>query len=235
MKVTLIIASILLVVGFAFAAGNLPVLSESSSGMPNYKVSDQAPMAPLTAWTLQYDDGTCESGLACSSSPNRNGSDYDMPDMTGAFDPLGEIIQVDFYSRTIIGGPNAFLYVEGFRNPTAPGGSCTGSPNWVNGAPTVSMAWSTVNISPGWAVHENDNIIVDVYHSTTVFYLGRDTTAPHSGRSYICSSPCGITTWTGVTSIGFPGDWGIHVFVDDTLPVELFSFTASANQDHLTV
>ena len=52
--------------------------------------------------------------------------------------------------------------------------------------------------------------------------LDTDTSA---GVSFILAPDCGLTSWGTVDAIGYPGNWVMRAVIDDTIPVELQTFS----------
>lgn len=231
MKLSLIL-SVLLIAGFAFAANDIPVLSETADGSIPVITSSPAPEIPLTVYHLQYDDGTGESGLGCGSAPSRFGVRMTPPVTNPPFRrgiiKLSYWINTNYYLSTI---PAEMWWdvnpVWNF-NPDlfAPWRSTT-----VTALPTYT--WLTATITTWWVNQQADFMIDGFSTPSGYIYWGRDTTAPAAARSYLQSATCGgagnYQLWKTVTSIGFSGDFLIRCDIDDTVPVELFSFSATSN------
>lgn len=54
--------------------------------------------------------------------------------------------------------------------------------------------------------------------------LGHDSTSS-AGTSFIRAPDCGVASWITVDSIGYAGNWVMRAVIDDTIPVELQTFT----------
>jgi hypothetical protein len=232
MKVTLIIASILLIAGFAFAVNKTPVLQHDSSAR---HITAKPPVSPLTTWTLQYDDGTGEYNVGCGSADTRAGVLFTPPDFNGPMGNNGEIISVTYWLDAIYNSYPCELELWNTYWDVVPGGAGVTPDNSQAIPLPTSGVWTVNTLTPAWYVNDAFDFIVNLYRQSYSFYIAIDQSSPNQYRSYFESNVCNsgtIQNFRLIGSIGggtFAGNWLFRIQVWDDLPVELFSFSATAN------
>jgi hypothetical protein len=153
------------------------------------------------------------------------------------------------------GGPNDFA-VGVSATLTPPFGITSTTYNVFTGsstAPTLTAltfkAWQgggtpgpEIGAQAGMSVADGDHTIAiapAIVVNSAAFYIGLlqpqtdsgiriglDTTSS-AGTSFIRAPDCGATLFTSVDTLGFPGNWVIRAVIDDTIPVELQTFTVN--------
>lgn len=179
--------------------------------------------------TLQYDDGTCESGLGYGVAGLIVSDlvNFDVPTVCTQAGLSVVGISAKVNSNTALswalhqGGPApGVARVAGtFATPIIGPGPCPTYQTMVTRAIPAGAAVvaGTANFFFGVV---GDNI-----------YAARDTDAPHAGRIWVCTgsgTSCASPTYlSSITSFFAGGDWLIRAVVEDSecVPVELQSFS----------
>ncbi len=236
--ITLTVCAALIVVGSQLSAGrpSSPVTTAAGAAAFSGPIPDELPpvtRGPMTITRdearavsiLQYDDGTCESGLGLQSGAWSSLVDFDVPTLCtqAGLSVVGVTVKAN--SNTA----NSFVM---YQAGAAPGAGRLAiplsSPLVGNGACPGVQTLQTRAIAPGAAVvNGTDNFFAGVYGSA---YIGRDT-GPSAGRLWLCTFGTAASCYspTYLAGLGFGGNWMIRVAVEDTncVPVELQSLSIS--------
>ena len=166
---------------------------------------------------LQYDDGSCESGLGGGTWSSL--VDWDLPTYCGVTTNFVVGLSAKINTNT------AWSFVM-YQAGAAPGNgrfATAISPMAGTGPCPTAQTIQTRAIGPGVAVVTGTaNFYAGVYGNC---YPGRDTGTSH-GRMWIATTGGGGYSPTYLASIGYGGNWVIRITIEENCwPVELQGFT----------
>lgn len=174
---------------------------------------------------LQFDDGTCESGLGLNCAPTCFWSavvDFDVPTqcIQAGLEIVGITGKMNTYSAA------SMVLFQAGASPQAGRQAIDLVPDILSNGPCpTNQGMTTRFIAPGAAVITGTaNFFAGFYNNG---YPGRDTNNP-AGRMWIRTvTTGGVYSPAYLTSLGFGGNWMIRVTVEDQncVPVELQSIT----------
>jgi hypothetical protein len=164
-----------------------------------------------------------EQGLGCSNTTGNSGGPNDWAvGVTASLTPPMGIVSMDYNMFT----QNGFVTQMAFKVWTAGGGPGATVGSQALTAAQFAVGTHTVAISPFIPLTSQSFFFgLSQPQSNAGCRIGEDTSSGGSGFSYLRAPGCGLGSWGTVTSIAFNGDWVMRVLVDDTVPVELQSFT----------
>jgi hypothetical protein len=183
------------------------------------------PIAPVqgeATEALFRGDMVAEIGLGCSNGSGTSGGPNDWAvGVTATLTPPFGIISTTYDIFTNVSPTITALTFKVWNAGATPGPTFAAQP----GLPFTQMA-HTVPIAPAIVMSAPSFYIGLGQPQTNVgIRLGMDTTT-WEGSQFILAPGCGASTWTANDAIGFPGNWVVRAIIDDTIPVELMTFTA---------
>lgn len=172
--------------------------------------------------TLFRGDFGAEMGLGCSNGAGTSGGPNDYAvGVTATLTPPFGIVSATYNVFTGLGNLTALTFKAwaGGGTPGTQIGAQAGMP---------AMAGNyTVAIAPPIMLSAQAFYFGFSQPQTTAgMRLGLDTSSGSAGTSFLLAPTCGLAAWGTVDSIGFAGNWVMRAVVDDTIPVELMTFTA---------
>jgi len=171
--------------------------------------------------TLQYDDGTCESGLGLSGGIFTSVVDFDVP--TQCIQAGLEIVAVT--AKINSNTANSFVMFQAGASPQSARQALPLAPAFLGlGACPTAQTLQTQFLPAGAIVQGTANFFAGVYGG---MYVGRDSGAS-AGRMWIRTNTTGSTYSPAyLASLGFGGNWVMRVTVEDQncVPVELQSIS----------
>lgn len=171
--------------------------------------------------TLFRGDFVAEAGLGCQNPTGNSGGPNDFAvGVTATLTPPFGIVSTTYNIFTGNGYTTALTFKAwaGGAIPGAEIGAQSGMP--------MGTGNYTVAVAPPIMLSAQAFYFGLYQPQTTAgLRIGLDTTTT-DGTSFILAPGCGLTTWGTVDSIGNPGNWVMRAVVDDTIPVELMTFTA---------
>jgi hypothetical protein len=175
---------------------------------------------------LQFDDGSCESGLGANTTVT-SWVDFDVP----AQCVMGglEVIQATgrFNTAYVPGSAHAALLGQAGGAPPAVGGGQSlglagGNFNTAGQCPAQAGFVQQKALNTPGVVAGTSNFFFGIRHGG---FWGRDTNGPPAGRIWFGCGACGMTQYSPafLQGAGFGGNWMLRVTVEDTncLPPEL--------------
>lgn len=174
---------------------------------------------------LQFDDGTCESGLGAGVAVTSY-VEFDVP--TQCVQPGLDVIGITSRMNTF--NAQSFAWAQG--SPSAPmigGFSSVAITDFSGLGPCPSAVVETRTFGPGAAViNGTSNFWAGLFNTG---FVGRDSNGAPAGRIWLNCGTCGMTQYTPTTlsAFGLGGNWMIRVTVEDEdcVPVELMNFEVS--------
>jgi len=166
---------------------------------------------------LQFDDGTCESGLGGGTWDSLVNFDVPTQCIQGGLSIVGVSAKVN--SNTM----NSFVWHQSGAAPGVSRAATAVSPMVGNGPCPTNQTVQTRAIGPGVAVINGTvNFFAGLYGNG---YPGRDTNSD-AGRMWIYTTGGGVFSPTYMAGLGLGGNLIIRVTVEDAncVPVELQSF-----------
>ncbi|MFN7973530.1 MAG: hypothetical protein U0166_14465 [Acidobacteriota bacterium] len=172
--------------------------------------------------TLQFDDGSCESGLGAASDASSL-TEFDVPPQ--CTQPGLDIIRIT--SRMNTYNAQQFVLHQGGGTPNPifnPDFSVAITMNALGACPQTTL--NQVNIGPGAAIVNGTTGFFAGMRNTG--YVGRDSNGTPAGRIWFLCSVCGMTAYSpaALSGLGLGGNWMIRLTVEDAgcVPVELMHF-----------
>jgi hypothetical protein len=189
----------------------------------------KGPMAivdgPEAVSILQFDDGSCESGLGASTAVTSY-VEFDVPTqcVQGGLDVIGITSRMNTFNA------QNFAWAQGSVSAPMIGQfSSVAITDFVGQGPCPSNFVETRTFGPGAAVITGtSNFWAGLFNTG---FVGRDSNGPPAGRIWINCPICGMTQYGPATlsGLGLGGNWMIRVTVEDQncVPVELMNFEVS--------
>lgn len=202
----------------AGAAGGVTLASpDGATAGPPFPAATQG----RATETLYRGDFVAEQGLGCSNGTGNSGGPNDWAvGVTATLTPPFGIVSTTYNIFTGVGYTTALTFKAwaGGATPGAEIGAQSGMPTGT-GNYTVAVAPPIMLSAQAF--------YFGLYQpqSSAGMRIGLDTTTT-TGHSFLLAPDCGLAAWGTVDSIGFPGNWVMRAVVDDTIPVELMTFTA---------
>lgn len=172
--------------------------------------------------TLYRGDFVAEVGLGCSNGTGNSGGPNDFAvGVTATLTPPFGIVSTTYNIFTGLGYTTALTFKAwaGGAIPGAEIGAQSGMP--------MGTGNYTVAVAPPIMLSAQAFYFGLYQPQTTAgMRIGIDSSSGQTGDSFILAPGCGLTAWGTVDSIGYTGNWVMRAVVDDTIPVELMTFTA---------
>jgi len=180
------------------------------------------PQAGETTEALFRGDMIPEIGLGCSNGTGGSGGPNDWASgVTATLIPPFGIISTTYNSFTNVSTTITTLTFKVWAAGGIPGAEVAAQ----TGIP-FAQANHTVAVAPPIVMSVQDFYIgLTQPQSNVGIRIGMDTTTA-DGQQFILAPGCGANVWTTVEALGFPGNWVVRAIIDDTIPVELMTFTA---------
>ena len=179
------------------------------------------PALPEAIESLFQGDMVPEMGLGCTNPTFNSGGPNDFAvGVTATLLPPFGITSTTY--NVFSGGTFVTAYTfkvwAGGAGPGTELAAQTGLPPFV-GNNTVAIAPPIVMTAPAF--------YFGFYQPQTTagMRLGLDTSSGSAGTSYLRAPTCGAASFVTVDSLGFAGNWVMRVIIDDTIPVELMTFS----------
>lgn len=172
--------------------------------------------------TLFRGDFGAEDGLGCSNTAGTSGGPNDFAvGVTATLTPPFGITSTTYNIYTGLGATTALTF-KAWAAGAAPGaeigsqsGMSMGTGNYtVAIAPPIMLSAQTFYLG------------LSQPQTNAGMRIGLDTSSGSAGTSFILAPGCGLAAWGTIDSIGYPGNWVMRAVIDDTVPVELMTFTA---------
>jgi hypothetical protein len=194
---------------------------------PAHGPTGPGPGSPdLATEQLFQGDMIAEIGLGCSNASGTSGGPNDLVvGVTATLTPPFGITSWTYNVFTNV-SPTLTAWTFGvFPGTAAP--AVTASTTRVLTPTDAAMGTHTVAIAPPVVMSAQTFFFGVIQPQTNVgFRIGLDTSSPSAVTSYIRAPSCGAAAFQTVDSLGFLGNWVMAVIIDDTIPVELMTFTA---------
>jgi len=215
LKNLLAVCCVVMIALVAVAADETFVSSDPATPGPGL------PALPEAIESLFQGDMIPEIGLGCSNATFTSGGPNDFAvGVTATLTPPFGITSTTY--NVFSGGTFVTAYTfkvwAGGAGPGAELAAQAGLPPFA-GNNTVAIAPPIVMTAPAF--------YFGFYQPqpTAGMRLGLDASSGSLGTSYLRAPGCGLSAWGTVDSIGFPGNWVMRVIIDDTIPVELMTFS----------
>ena len=181
-----------------------------------------APVEGRATETLFRGDFVAESGLGCSNGTGNSGgpNDYAVGVTATLTPPFG--ITSTTYNIFTGNGYTTALTFKAWAGGAEPGAEIGTQSGMGMGTGNYTVAIAPPIMLSAQAFY------FGLYQpqSTAGMRIGLDTSSGSAGTSFIRAPGCSLPAWGTVDSIGVPGNWVMRAVVDDTIPVELMTFSA---------
>ncbi|MCK5378166.1 MAG: hypothetical protein KAJ78_02130 [Acidobacteria bacterium] len=167
-------------------------------------------------------DFGAEIGLGCSNGTGNSGGPNDWAvGVTATLTPPFGIVSTTYNIFTGMGYTTALTF-KAWAGGAAPGAEIGAQSGMPMGTGNYTVAVAPPIMLSAQAFY------FGFYQpqSTAGMRIGLDTSSGSEGTSFLLAPGCGLGAWGTVDSIGFAGNWVMRAVVDDTIPVELMTFTA---------
>jgi len=187
----------------------------------------QTPVDGRATEALFRGDFVPEQGLGCATTatPIVGGGPNDFAvGVTASLTPPFGIISTTYNVYT---GTPAAPTLTALTFKAWQGGAAPGTEIGAQSGMAVATGNYTVAVAPAIVVNSAAFYFGFLQPQTdSGMRIGLDTTAS-AGTSFIRAPDCGLAAWGTVDSIGVPGNWVMRAVIDDTVPVELQTFSVN--------
>ncbi len=178
---------------------------------------------------LQVGDFLPEIGIGCSNDPGTSGGPNSMAlRVTATSMPATFYLQSGTYSNFDQGSPTITHMLFATRvDGTSPGATAAvASISFVDGFNTAVFE---PRLPVGAATAPGGRFYIGLIQSQTDagFRAGVDSSSGSEMTSYVRAPACGVSAFTLLDALGFPGNWVIRAVANELVPVELMTFDVS--------